>query len=175
MRRCPDAGTDSPGRYDTTKIPTRRIDAFRLVEVILDYIAFWTISRSIHSQHLSIRPLKSGSSALERPGADPVTREAYSHEVSSAGFWPGGNGIDGPAFYSYAAPEPPHFAQQPVRPAAAFYHTQLKEFLLMYDDVRKTDSPRTTLMDFLQSTYEAAAILGDWNRKTLEREVEASL
>lgn len=62
-----------------------------------------------------------------------------------------------------------------VRPAAAFYHTQLKEFLLMYDDVRKTDSPRTMLMDFLQSTYEAAAILGDWNRKTLEREVEASL
>ena len=116
----------------------------------------------------------SGRPAPERPGADPVTREAYSHEVSSAGFWPGGNGIDGPAFYSYAAPEPPHLAEEPVRPAAAFYHTQLKEFLLMYDDVRKTDSPRTTLMDFLQSTYEAAAILGDWNRKTLEREAEAS-
>ncbi|HEV2731036.1 MAG TPA: DUF5996 family protein [Terriglobales bacterium] len=111
----------------------------------------------------------SGRTAPERPGADAITREAYSHEVSSAGFWAGGNGIDGPAFYSYAAPEPLHFAEQRVRPAAAFYHPQLKEFLLMYDDVRKADSPRTTLIDFLQSTYEAAATLGDWDRKALER------
>jgi hypothetical protein len=117
----------------------------------------------------------SGRVAPERPGADPVTREAYSHEVSSAGFWPGGNGVEGPAFYSYAAPEPSRFAEQRVRPAAAFYHPQLKEFLLMYDEVRKADSPRTTLMDFLQSTYEAVALLGDWNRKALEREGEPRL
>ena len=111
----------------------------------------------------------SGRRAPERPGADLITREAYSHEVSSAGFWPGGNGIDGPAFYSYAAPEPPGFAKQSVRPDAAYYHPQLKEFLLMYDDVRKADSPRAALLDFLQSTYEAAAILGRWDRTALER------
>src|SRR5208283_6138775 len=67
----------------------------------------------------------SGRRAPERPGADPITREAYSHEVSSAGFWPGGNGIDGPAFYSYAAPEPPAFSKQRVQPDAAFYHPEL--------------------------------------------------
>ncbi|HEV2728673.1 MAG TPA: DUF5996 family protein [Terriglobales bacterium] len=111
----------------------------------------------------------SGRTAPERPGADAITRETYSHEVSSAGFWPGGSGLDGPAFYSYAAPEPLHFSEQRVRPAVAFYHPQLKEFLLMYDDVRKADSPATTLLDFLQSTYEAAATLGEWDRKTLER------
>lgn len=111
----------------------------------------------------------SGRRAPERPGTDPITREAYSHEVSSAGFWPGGSGIDGPAFYSYAAPEPPGFAEQQVRPDAAFYHPQLKEFLLMYDDVRKADSPRAALLDFLRSTYHAAAILGKWDRTALER------
>ena len=111
----------------------------------------------------------SGRTAPERPGADRVTREAYSHEVSSAGFWPGGGGMSGPAFYSYAAPEPPGFAEQSVRPAAAFYHPELKEFLLMYDDVRKAESPRASLLDFLQSTYEAAANQGKWDRKALER------
>ena len=111
----------------------------------------------------------SGRVAPERPGADSITREAYSHEVSSAGFWPGGGDIKGPAFYSYAAPEPPGFAEQKVRPPAAFYHPQLKEFLLMYDDVRSADSPRKALMEFLQSTYDAAAESGDWDRKALER------
>jgi hypothetical protein len=111
----------------------------------------------------------SGRRAPERPGADSITREAYSHEASSAGFWPGGGDIKGPAFYSYAAPEPAGFAQQRVRPAAAFYHPQLKEFLLMYDDVRTADSPKTTLMEFLQSTYEAAAESGNWDRQALER------
>lgn len=111
----------------------------------------------------------SGRRAPERPGADSITREAYSHEVSSAGFWPGGGDIHGPAFYSYAAPEPPGFAQRRVQPAAAFYHPQLKEFLLMYDDVRTADSPKTTLLEFLQSTYEAAAELGNWDRRALER------
>jgi len=111
----------------------------------------------------------SGRRAPERPGADSITREAYSHEVSSAGFWPGGGDIQGPAFYSYAAPEPSSFAQQHVRPAAAFYHPQLKEFLLMYDDVRASPSPEAALMEFLQSTYAAAADLGKWDRRALER------
>ncbi len=111
----------------------------------------------------------SGRRAPERPGADAITREAYSHEVSSAGFWPGGGGIAGPAFYSYAAPEPAGFAEQAVRPEAAYYHPQLKEFLLMYDDVRTADRPKQALLEFLQSTYEAAANLGRWDRKSLER------
>jgi len=111
----------------------------------------------------------SGRRAPERPGADPITREAYSHEVSSAGFWAGGGDIKGPAFYSYAAPEPAGFAEQRVRPEAAFYHPQLKEFLLMYDDVRTSDNPKAALLEFLQSTYDAAADLGKWERKRLER------
>ena len=111
----------------------------------------------------------SGRRAPERPGADPVTREAYSHEVISAGFWPGGGDIKGPAFYAYAAPEPAGFADQPVRPAAAFYHPQMKEFLLMYDDLRRAASPRQALLSFLQSTYDAGANLAHWDRKELER------
>ncbi len=111
----------------------------------------------------------SGRVAPERPGADSITREAYSHEVSSAGFWPGGGDIKGPAFYSYAAPEPPGFAERRVRPEAAFYHPQMKEFLLMYDDVRAAASPKAALMEFLQSTYDAAADCGKWDRKALER------
>jgi len=111
----------------------------------------------------------SGRRAPERVGADPVTREAYSHEVISAGFWPGGGDIKGPAFYAYAAPEPPGFAEQPVLPAAAFYHPQLHEFLLMYDEVRRAASPRQALLSFLQSTYEAGANLANWDRKELER------
>ena len=111
----------------------------------------------------------SGRRAPERPGADRITREAYSHEVISAGFWPGGGEIKGPAFYVYAAPEPAGFSEQKVKPAEAFYHPQVKEFLLMYDDVRRAASPRQALLDFLQSTYEAGANLAHWNRKELER------
>ncbi len=111
----------------------------------------------------------SGRRAPERPGADFITREAYSHEASSAGFWPGGGDIVGPAFYSYAAPEPSGFAEWKIRPAAAFYHPQLKEFLLMYDDVRTASDPKATLVDFLQSSYDAAAELGKWDRAALER------
>jgi hypothetical protein len=112
----------------------------------------------------------SGRRAPERPGADSVTREAYSHEVISAGFWPGGGEIKGPAFYAYAAPEPAGFGEQKVKPAKAFYHPQLKEFLLMYDDVRRAPQPRQALLSFLQSTYEAGANLANWNRKELEKE-----
>ena len=111
----------------------------------------------------------SGRRAPERPGADSITREAYSHEVISAGFWPGGGEIKSAAFYTYATPEPPGLSGQKVKPAAAFYHPQLKEFLLMYDDVRRAASPRQALLDFLQSTYEAGANLAHWDRKQLEK------
>jgi hypothetical protein len=111
----------------------------------------------------------SGRRAPERPGADAITREAYSHEVISAGFWPGGGAVKGAAFYAYAAPEPSGFGEQPVQPAKAFYDPEMKEFFLMYDDVRGTTSPRETLLSFLQSTYVAGATLGSWNRKELER------
>jgi hypothetical protein len=111
----------------------------------------------------------SGRPAPERPDADSITREAYSHEVISAGFWPGGGDVKDAAFYAYAAPEPRGFAEQKVKPAAAFYHPQMKEFLLMYEDVRQAASPRQALLDFLQSTYDAAANLAHWDRKTLER------
>ncbi len=111
----------------------------------------------------------SGRRAPERPGADSITREAYSHEVISAGFWPGGGEVKGAAFYAYAAPEPPGFAEEKVKPAAAFYHPGMKEFLLMYDDVRLAASPREALLGFLQSTYEAGANLARWDRRELER------
>jgi len=113
----------------------------------------------------------SGRRAPERPDADPITREAYSHEVISAGWWPGSGEIQNPAFYCYAAPEPPGFSKATVRPDKAFYHPQMREFLLMYDDVRQADSPDTALMEFLQNTYEAGANLGNWKREELERRI----
>jgi hypothetical protein len=111
----------------------------------------------------------SGRRAPERPDADAMTREAYSHEVSSVGFWPGGGSVQGAAFYSYAAPEPQGFKDKRVRPDNAFYDRPLGEFLLMYDDVRKAESPTAALLEFCQSTYEAAATLGNWDRGVLER------
>jgi len=111
----------------------------------------------------------SGRRAPERPEVDPITREAYSHEVSSAGFWPGDPRFPQPAFYSYAAPEPEGFATQPTRPKAASYNQALKNFLLTYDDVRAAGSPQAAVMEFFQSTYEAAANLGKWDRRALER------
>ena len=114
----------------------------------------------------------SGRRAPERAGADAVTREAYSHECSSAGFWPGGGGgpVSDAAFYSYAAPEPPGYSQYRVRPAEAFYQPEMKEFILMYEDVRKAPTPEGALRDFLDSTYEAAAVQGNWDRAALERD-----
>jgi hypothetical protein len=115
----------------------------------------------------------SGRRAPMHPGGVPnlpntVAQEAYSHEVSSAGFWPGGGAIDYAAFYSYAYPAPEGFADAPVRPAAAFWSQDLSEFLLPYDVVRNAGDPDRTLMDFLQSTYEAAADTGKWDRAALE-------
>lgn len=109
----------------------------------------------------------SGRRAPARPGADRITREAYSHEVSSVGFWPGGSNTEA-AFYSYAAPEPEGFRTAPVQPETARYDTQLNEFILMYDDVRSTASPGATLLDFCQSTYEAGATFAKWDRDALE-------
>ena len=111
----------------------------------------------------------SGRRAPEREGADPITREAYSHEVISAGWWPGTGDMTGPAYYAYAAPSPAGFAEAPVRPAAAHWDKQLSEFILMYDDVRASESPRQALLDFMQSTYDAGATLGKWARTELEK------
>lgn len=116
----------------------------------------------------------SGRRAPEHPGGIPnlpdwVTREAYSHEVSSCGFWPGGGPIPYAAFYSYAYPEPPGFPAASVQPGAAFYSSELREFILPYDIVRQSASPDDTLLQFLQTTYAAAADLSRWDRGSLER------
>ena len=111
-----------------------------------------------------------GRRAPERPGADAMTKEAYSHEVISAGFWPGSGAISEPSFYAYAAPPPAGLKTATVRPAGAHWTEEFGgEFLLKYDDVRKSASPQRALMEFLQSTYDAGATLGKWDRKELER------
>jgi hypothetical protein len=110
-----------------------------------------------------------GRRAPEREGADAITREAYSHECISHGFWPGSGAIQSPAFYAYAAPEPAGLKQAQIAPPAALYSTEVSEFLLMYDDIRRADSPGELLMQFLQSTYEAGATLAHWDRAALER------
>jgi hypothetical protein len=110
----------------------------------------------------------SGRPAPERAEADAMTREAYSHEVISHGFWPGNKDMQA-AFYSYTAPEPAGLAQARVRPAATFYNREMKEFFLPYDDMRQSSSPAATLMEFLQTTYEAGANRAGWDRAALER------
>ena len=111
----------------------------------------------------------SGRRAPERVGADRITREGYSHELSSCGFWFGSGSLAGAAFYAYAAPEPPGFKEAPIRPAAAFYSAEFSIFLLPYDHVREAADPRGMVLEFLQSTYETAATLGRWDRENLER------
>lgn len=111
----------------------------------------------------------SGRPAPERPGADKITREAYSHEVISAGWWPGGGAVADAAFYAYAAPEPSGLGEESIAPQPARYDTQLKEFLLPYEAVRTSADPRSELLEFLQSTYEAAANLANWDRASLEK------
>ena len=116
----------------------------------------------------------SGRRAPERVGADAMTREAYSHEVSSVGFWPGTGDIDA-VFYSYAVPAPEGFAEAPVMPGAAFYSKELSEFVLPYNAVREATSPRVALIDFAQSVYAAGATLGKWDRSSLERDMERGM
>jgi hypothetical protein len=114
----------------------------------------------------------SGHRAPVKPDADPVTRESYSHEVISHGFWPGGGAVDEAAFYAYAVPAPPGFAEAKVEPAAAFFSKDFSEFILPYEAVRMSPSPDAALMSFLQSTYRQAADLAQWDREALERSAE---
>jgi hypothetical protein len=121
----------------------------------------------------------SGRTAPPHPGGIPnlpdrITRDAYSHEVASCGWWPGGGAIAYPAFYAYAYPEPEGFAKARVEPGAAFYSPALREFILPYDAVRLAKSPDEPLLAFLQSTYEAAANLAGWDRAALEKPTEPS-
>ena len=116
----------------------------------------------------------SGRTAPLHPGAPNCARfvmvEAYSHELSSCGFWPGGGPIDEPVFYAYAYPEPDGFKDYPIQPSEAFYHTEIREFVLPYDVVRTAKSPEENLLSFMQSTYEAASMRAKWDRLTLERQ-----
>jgi hypothetical protein len=114
----------------------------------------------------------SGRRAPEREGADIITKEAYSHEVISCGFWPGGGAINDAAFYCYSAPAPAGLDQAKIRPEAAFYSKDLGEFVLMYEDLRQSKSPKLFLLDFLQTTYETGADLAKWERESLERSRE---
>lgn len=116
----------------------------------------------------------SGRSAPPHPGGIPnlpdwITREAYSHEVCSCGFWPGNDAIPFAAFYSYIYPEPDGYNSTMIKPSKAYYHKDFKEFILPYDDVRDSANPKATLMEFLQSTYRVAADIANWDRKSLER------
>jgi Family of unknown function (DUF5996) len=120
----------------------------------------------------------SGRPAPPHPGGvphlpDQITREAYSQEVSSLGFWPGNAAAPTPVFYSYAYPEPPGFAEAKVQPDAAFYEAKLREFILPYDAVRTAEKPDEVLLDFAQSAYDAASKLGKWDRAALEEKKPA--
>jgi hypothetical protein len=113
----------------------------------------------------------SGRKAPERPGADAITREAYSHEAISHGFWPGGGAMKSAAFYAYAAPEPAGFKEARALPSEVYYSRDFSEFILPYDAVRSQAEPAMTLRGFLQSTYDAGARLAQWDRSALERPV----
>ena len=120
----------------------------------------------------------SGRQAPPHPGGvphlpDAITREAYSQEVSSLGFWPGNAAAPAPIFYSYAYPEPPGFAEAKIQPQAAFYEPKLREFILPYDAVRTSQNPDEVLLDFAQSAYDAASKLGKWDREALEEKKPA--
>jgi hypothetical protein len=115
----------------------------------------------------------SGRAAPPHPGAPNIAlsimREAYSHEVSSCGFWPGNGGFGKAAFYAYAYPQPPGFAEAPVLPGGAYFDANIGEFILPYDVARQADDPKAAILEFLQTTYEAAANAAHWDRANLER------
>jgi hypothetical protein len=108
------------------------------------------------------------SGRLAQPRRGVISGPAYSHEVCSAGFWPGGGAVDGPAYYSYIVPQPAGIDEAQVRPGAARWNRELSESILMYDDVRRAGSPEAALLEFLESTYDAGARLAKWDRATLE-------
>jgi hypothetical protein len=108
------------------------------------------------------------SGRLAPPRKGVISGPAYSHEVCSAGFWPGGGVVDEPAYYSYTIPQPAGIEREQIRPGAASWNPQLSEFILTYDDMRRAESPEQTLYDFLESTYDAAARLAKWDRAALE-------
>jgi len=119
----------------------------------------------------------SGRRAPTHPGGVPhlpdwAVREAYSHECISAGWWPGGGPLPEPSFYSYSYPEPAGFSEAPIQPEGAYYHSELREFILPYETVRLAPNPEKTLLQFFQTTYEAGATLGQWDRPALERPLE---
>src|SRR6184192_2126926 len=122
----------------------------------------------------------SGRPAPPHPGGiphlpDAIAREAYSQEVSSLGFWPGNDQIPTALFYSYAYPSPDGFADAKVKPASTSFHPQLREFVLTYEDVRRAESPDDTILEFAQSTYDAASTLAKWDRAAFEEKKPASL
>jgi hypothetical protein len=111
----------------------------------------------------------SGRRAADRPGADAMTREAYSHEVISCGFWPGDRRFKHPAFYAYSAPSPAGLNLKAIRPESAYWDEQLLEFILKYDNARTSERPDRSIFEFCESAYEAAADLAGWDRSSLER------
>ena len=173
-----------PFREDDRDRPYDRDAVERFHRALLDIDRVFTTSRSAFLGKSSPSHLFwgsfdmavtrfSGRRAPRHPGGvpalpDDVAQEAYDREVASAGFWPGGNGIDYPAFYAYAYPAPPGFRSAPVRPEGAFWHETLSEFVLPYDAVRSAADPDATLLAFLNATYEAAADLGGWDRSLLD-------
>ncbi|UCH30129.1 MAG: hypothetical protein JSV06_03635, partial [Myxococcales bacterium] len=173
----PFADNDAPGPYDAQAVHRFWLALLQIDRVFKKFrTGFLGKVSPVHlfwgSFDLAVTRF-SGRSAPRHPGGIPalpdgVTREAYSHEVSSAGFWGGGGGLGFPAFYSYAYPTPDGFGDQPVSPGEAYFDANLGEFLLPYDAVRNAEDPDQTLLDFLQSTYEAAAGLGNWDREALE-------
>jgi hypothetical protein len=156
---------DYVGRFWRVVLPTTRVlEQFRsrFVGKVSPAHFFWG------SFDLALTRF-SGRRAPEREGADRVTRESYSHEVISHGFWPGGGAFPDAAFYAYAAPQPAGFEAAGGLPAGAFYDRNLSEFILPYEAVRRSPAPDATLMQFLQGTYDAGADLGGWDRAGLER------
>jgi hypothetical protein len=180
----PFAEDRSPRPYDAAAVG-RFFDALVRIDSVFKHFrtAFIGKASPVHlfwgSLDLAVTRF-SGRLAPLHPGGipflpDEVTREAYSHEVSSAGFWPGGGGMDHAAFYSYAYPAPLKFADAEVEPAEARYDARLGEFLLPYDAVRLAPEPERTLMAFLESTYRAAAELGAWDCQALESPLGVAL
>ena len=141
----------------------------------------WHVSRYVTSRGLTTSPIPFGNRTCQidfdfidhrlliSVSDGGLARMAYSHEVSSCGFWPGGGPVPYPVFYSYSYPEPAGFGTAPMRPDKAIYESSLHEFILPYDEVRRAPSPDALLLEFLQSSYEAAARLGKWHRSALER------